>query len=121
MDLPKCKICGGNHRLGGCPQTSSRGVAEGLVAPKATARGHGAPVPRETHPVAKATKGKTGTAETNGPVRRSTTGTGLRVGEAVAVQPATSEVMDVTAGETAPRFDRNAYQREYMRKRRAKK
>jgi hypothetical protein len=49
-----------------------------------------------THPVAKATKGKAGTAEVKGLVRRSTAGTGLRVGEAVAVQPATSEFMDVT-------------------------
>jgi hypothetical protein len=48
-------------------------------------------------PVAKATKGKAGTAGVNGPVRRSTAGTGLRVGEADAVRPATSEVMDVTA------------------------
>jgi hypothetical protein len=54
------------------------------------------------NPVAKATKGKTGKAEVKGLVRGSTTGTGLRVGEAVAVQPATSEFMDVTAGETAP-------------------
>ena len=37
-----------------------------------------------------------------GPVRRSTAGTGLRVGEADAVLPATSEIMDETAGETAP-------------------
>lgn len=29
MDLPRCKICGGNHRLGGCPQISSRGSTEG--------------------------------------------------------------------------------------------
>lgn len=36
------------------------------------------------------------------PVRRSTAGTGLRVGEASADLPATSEHMDVTAGETAP-------------------
>ena len=61
------------------------------------------------NPVAKATKGKTGTAGVKDPVRRSTTGTGLRVGAASAVLPATSEVMDVTAGETAPirkpRFD----------------
>jgi hypothetical protein len=49
-----------------------------------------------TNPVAKATKGKAGTAEVKGLVRRSTAGTGLRVGEAVAVQPATSEIMDVT-------------------------
>jgi len=46
--------------------------------------------------LAKATRGKAGTAGVTGPVRRSTAGTGLRVGEAVAVQPATSEIMDAT-------------------------
>ncbi len=50
---------------------------------------------------AKATRGKTGTAAGKPSVRRSTAGTGLRVGEAIAVWPATSEFMDVTAGETA--------------------
>lgn len=50
---------------------------------------------------AKATKGKAGTAVVTGHVRRSTAGTGLRVGEAGAAQSATSEFMDVTAGETA--------------------
>ena len=75
MDLPKCKICGEKHRLGPCPQS------------------------RATNPVAKATKGKAGTAEVDGLVRRSTAGTGLRVGEAVAVQPTTSEIMDVTSRE----------------------
>ena len=55
-----------------------------------------------TNPVAKATKGKAGTAVVKGHVRRSTAGTGLRVGAAGAVQPATSEIMDATAGETAP-------------------
>ena len=67
------------------------------------------------NPVAKATKGKAGTAGVKGPVRRSTTGTGLRVGETVAVQPATSATMDVTAGETATKFDRDTYHRNYMR------
>lgn len=97
MELPKCKICGEKHRLGPCPQIQSR---------------------------AKATKGKVGMAGVKDPVRRSSTGTGLQVGEAVAVQPATSEIMDVTAGETAPKFDRTEYHRNYMRgymaKRRAK-
>lgn len=50
---------------------------------------------------AKATKGKAGTAGITGPVRRSTAGTGLLVGEADAARPATSEIMDATAGETA--------------------
>jgi hypothetical protein len=51
---------------------------------------------------AKATEGKAGNAEGTPLVRQTTTGTGLRVGAADAVQPATSEFMDVTAGETAP-------------------
>ena len=51
---------------------------------------------------AKATKGKAGMAVGTPHVRRSTAGTGLRVGAASAVLPATSEFMDVTAGETAP-------------------
>lgn len=51
---------------------------------------------------AKATDGKAGMAVGTPHVRRSTAGTGLRVGEADAVLPATSEIMDVTAGETAP-------------------
>lgn len=51
---------------------------------------------------AKATKGKAGMAVDTVHVRGSTAGTGLRVGAADAVQSATSEIMDVTAGETAP-------------------
>lgn len=50
---------------------------------------------------AKATDGKAGMAGATGPVRRSSAGTGLRVGEASADLPTTSEIMDVTAGETA--------------------
>ena len=57
-----------------------------------------------SHPVAKATRGKAGTAEVTGLVRRSTAGKGLRVGVASAVLPATSEFMDVTVGETARVF-----------------
>jgi len=63
---------------------------------------------------AKATEGKAGMAVVMDHVRRSTAGTGLLVGEAVAVQPATSEIMDVTAGETAPtppQVDREAVAR----------
>lgn len=58
------------------------------------------PLLQESH--AKATEGKAGTAGVDDPVRRSTAGTGLQVGEASADLPATSEIMDVTAGETAP-------------------
>lgn len=53
--------------------------------------------PFEFESQAKATEGKAGMAGVNGPVRRSTAGTGLRVGEASADLPATDEVMAVTA------------------------
>ena len=55
------------------------------------------PNPFEFESQAKATEGKAGMAAGTASVRRSTAGTGLRVGEAVAVRPATSEFMDVTA------------------------
>jgi hypothetical protein len=51
---------------------------------------------------AKATEGKAGMAGGTPTVRQTTAGTGLRVGAASAVLPATSEFMDATAGETAP-------------------
>lgn len=51
---------------------------------------------------AKATEGKAGMAVGTPHVRLTTAGTGLRVGEASADLPTTSEFMDVTAGETAP-------------------
>lgn len=54
-------------------------------------------VPATMNPEAKATEGKAGMAVVTDHVRRSTAGTGLRVGEAVAVLPATTEVMVVTA------------------------
>lgn len=52
---------------------------------------------------AKATEGRASMAVVDeGHVRQSTAGTGLQVGEASADLPTTSEIMDVTAGETAP-------------------
>lgn len=59
-------------------------------------------VARQDESQAKATEGKAGMAVGTPHVRLTTAGTGLRVGAADAVQPATSEIMDVTAGETAP-------------------
>lgn len=53
--------------------------------------------PFEFESQAKATEGKAGMAGVTGPVRRSTAGTGLRVGVASADLPATDEVMAVTA------------------------
>lgn len=85
--------CGENQTLGGA--SSNRDWTPGF--PGVTA-GETAP-----NPVAKATEGKAGMAGASiGPVRRSTAGSGLRVGEASADLPATSEHMDATAGETAP-------------------
>jgi hypothetical protein len=74
------------------PPTAESAVASSLV--RADAGATAAPI---SNPVAKATKGKAGTAGVNGPVRRSTAGTGLRVGEVSADLPATSEIMDATA------------------------
>jgi len=74
----------------GLPDSSESAVASSDLQPRATAE-------TISNPVAKATKGKAGTAGVNGPVRRSTAGTGLRVGEASADLPATSEIMDATA------------------------
>lgn len=54
---------------------------------------------------AKATEGNAGMAGVTGAVRRSTAGTGLRVGESGVDLTATSEFMDVTAGETATNSD----------------
>jgi hypothetical protein len=54
---------------------------------------------------AKATEGKAGMAGgEQAPVRRSTAGTGLRVGEASADLPATSEFMDATGRRDAHHF-----------------
>ncbi len=60
---------------------------------------------------AKATEGKAGMAGVTDPVRRSTAGTGLRVGEAGADQPATSEFMDATAGETASNSEASSHEK----------
>ena len=139
MDL--CKICGANLAMVGrahrcIPRNTPEASGTAREAPSGKAVGASAPmtnpsrnsVRASSSSQAKATKGKAGMAEVGESplVRRSTAGTGLRVGEAVAVQPATSEIMDVTAGETAPKpkFDRNQahreYMREYMRRRRQK-
>lgn len=129
MDLPKCRTCGERHQLGRCGLSRNTPEASGTARKAPSGSLLGGPsrdsVRASPNPAAKATEGKTGRAGVKDPVRRSTTGAGLRVGAASAVLPTTSEIMDATAGETAPKFDREAYHRnymrEYMRKRRAAK
>jgi hypothetical protein len=127
MDLPKCRTCGERHRLGPCPssQTKSRGDEfTDLTARQAKVRADApradagvAPSPRDANPVAKATKGNTAKSDdvpkSDGVVSRRATPRSVAT---------TSENLDVTAGETAPKFDRatyhRGYMRDYMRKRR---
>lgn len=70
-------------------------------APRETGRLGGDASGPDTESQAKATKGKPGMAEGEALVRSTTAGTVLQVGAADAVQPATSEIMDATGGESA--------------------
>ena len=129
MDLPLCKICGDRHRLGGCPKfdaTSEQRKAwlKGMVSGAAKTQ---SPAKADQHPEAQGAPQaqQEATAQVNGQDRtrvgaveeerpravapdqgRETAGqqTGLEAG---AVQP------------EKPTFDRKAYQRDLMRKRRA--
>lgn len=83
-----CHACGGTGlMLGGAGEPTECSTCKGNGVIKSQA---------------KATNGKTGMAVGMPHVRQNNRQMGLRVGAAVAVQPATSELMDVTAGETAP-------------------
>ena len=111
MDLPKCKICGERHRLGPCPQNQSQAKAVVDV------RGIMKPNRSREEVVSRLASGG------GGPKRQKTQGG--RSGDVNAGSQAKEEANSVTAGETAPKFDRVAYHREYMReymrKRRAAK
>lgn len=78
-----------------------RAAAVGISSPEVEATNASGMARTEFESQAKVTEGKAGMAGVTDPVRRSTAGTGLRVGEASADLPTTSEIMDVTAGETA--------------------
>lgn len=104
MDLPRCKICGERHRLGGCPSSkSSDGGVESRHAGSLVGRA--------------ATDRMTGNTSRADALNEGTPSGGLPSLEA-GVAPSPSEAKR----KRAPRgtFDRNAYQRDYMRKRRAK-
>jgi hypothetical protein len=94
MDLPKCKICGERHRLGGCPTSSGGGAARGKSdpAPPEAKRGLRVPALKSHAPI----------------------GDGIALTSIAHPAP--------TKRKRAPKgtFDRTAYQREYMRKRRKK-
>jgi hypothetical protein len=93
MDAPRCKICKDRH-YGLCSNTSL-GSASGCP------------------------EGDDGRTEVNRLRKRNVTESETTAGAILKASGDKSQV--VTAGETAQKFDRLAYQREYMRKRRAAK
>ena len=98
MELPYCKICGEHHRLGFCPEY---GPAPPAIKPK--------PVPVKPKPKPPPPRHPKMFGE-RPPVDFS-------LGRALTPDDMKQETMPVTK----PRFDRNAYQRELMRKRAALK
>lgn len=94
MDAPKCKICGERH-YGLCSQPRSRNAPTQAQPPE---------------PVRTATAASVAAGET-APNRQ------------LSVEELGGPFIGIIAHETThlavPKFDRNAYQREYMRKRRA--
>jgi|SRR5580693_5075146 hypothetical protein len=95
MELPKCKICGDRHRLGPCPSTQLK------IGPKR--------VERLQEVISSATA--TDKAVSAAP---RVAGTGS-AGDGGSI-PSRSTTKRAPRGT----FDRNAYMREYMRKRRQK-
>jgi hypothetical protein len=99
MDLPFCKICGDKHRLGHCPEW------EEPPPRKPRDEKAQAPAVRRQDPEA---EGSSAAAQDQG-----------REIFDVPARPYTPDDMkQETMPVSKPRFDRNAYQRELMRKRR---
>lgn len=104
MDLPKCKICGEKHRLGSCPQNSIGSATPKGGRPnldRTTESGESVKASGRSESLHSPNAGpasKRGRIADNGPIAGS------------------SEIRDsVAAGETAPKFDRADYHRNYMR------
>lgn len=96
MDLPKCRICGERHRLGPCPSVarSSRSAKAEKVAGNGERR-------FDPGSLAKAGDGASGKTPLQQP--------------GVVEEAAATEII------SGPAFDRQAYQRDYMRRYRARK
>lgn len=93
------------------PWTTTKEIMKAILDRALSAAGDEA---KKSESRAKATEGKAGNAEGPPLVRQTTTGTGLRVGVADAVQPATSEIMDATAGRDRQPSDPTADRREIV-------
>ena len=102
MQLPFCKICGERHGLGFCPDFGpiAAPVKVAKIAPKVSDKVPDVPGP----PLL---PGKSGGGEINQPV-------------APPFRFLPEHMKQETMPLIKPRFDRNAYQRELMRKRRAR-
>lgn len=104
MDLPKCKICGEKHRLGPCPSTRTASAPKHGLAIKAK-------VARATTP-----------ADDGVALMSIAHPLGLIDKIADAIKDGRLALVRTPKKKRAPRgtFDRTAYQRELMRKRRQK-
>jgi hypothetical protein len=120
MELPFCKICGEHHRLGHCPEWDSPPIP--LLKPPAQGRDL-APDQLPAGPVSvnrsDHEKSQPDPAvEEEGPraVAQDQGREGAQLAQGRAFQP--EDMKQETMPVTRQRFDRNAYQRELMRKRR---
>jgi hypothetical protein len=99
MDLPFCKICGENHRLGHCPLWDE---------PPPQRKPDAKPVPREDEKIAESVEEKS-------PASLAQEAWHQAFLEARPLSP--EDMKQEEMPDIKPRFDRNAYQRELMRKR----
>lgn len=109
MDLPYCKICGERHRLGHCleweeppPFPNKKAfLREWIDAPKAAAQAPQADKSDQARAAGPQAEAKAEAPE-------------------VKFRFTPDHMKQESMPDTKPRFDRNAYQRELMRQRRAK-
>jgi hypothetical protein len=100
MDLPYCKICGERHQLGHCPEWD--------MPPE---KPHAKPVARKDQAPAQGVAEESPTVVAEDPWHQEWR-------EARQLSP--EDMKQETMPDITPRFDRNAYQRDLMRKRRWK-
>jgi hypothetical protein len=105
MQLPFCKICGEHHSLGHCPLYDE--------PPEIT---YAKPVRREDKKTASSVE-EEGAAATPKDLRLASCDAAWHQAWLEARQLSPEDMKQETMPDIKPRFDRNAYQRELMRKR----
>jgi hypothetical protein len=120
MDLPKCKICGDRHRLGGCPTSSGGGDNPSTAQVTRAARGKSDPAPPEAKRGLRVPALKS----------HALIGDGIALTSIAHPPGLINKIADairtgkLPATPTKPKFDRaeyhRNYMRDYMRKRRKK-